>query len=79
MLNTDSEGTTWWIWSRCVGQSQLFQASQVAFPNGFDLSRLPVFNLVDELRIQFAQLFDATINPFELQQIDHNGNIKSIY
>jgi len=30
-------------------------------------------------RIQFAQLFDATINPFELQQIDHNGNIKSIY
>ena len=30
-------------------------------------------------RIQFAQLFDATINPFELQQIDHNGKIKSIY
>ncbi len=30
-------------------------------------------------RIQFAQLFDATINPFELQQIDHNGEIKSIY
>ena len=30
-------------------------------------------------RIQFAQLFDATINPFELQEIDHNGKIKSIY
>jgi hypothetical protein len=30
-------------------------------------------------RIQFAQLFDATINPFELQEIDHNGEIKSIY
>ena len=30
-------------------------------------------------RIQFAQLFDATINPFELQQIDHNGKIKSLY
>ena len=30
-------------------------------------------------RIQFAQLFDATINPFELQQIDHHGKIKSIY
>ena len=30
-------------------------------------------------RIQFAQLLDATINPFELQQIDHNGKIKSIY
>ena len=30
-------------------------------------------------RIQFAQLFDATINPFELQQIDHNGKINSIY
>jgi hypothetical protein len=30
-------------------------------------------------RIQFAQLMDATINPFELQQIDHNGKIKPIY
>ena len=30
-------------------------------------------------RIQFAQLMDATINPFELQEIDHNGKIKSIY
>lgn len=27
-------------------------------------------------RIQFAQLLDATINPFELLQIDHNGKIK---
>jgi len=30
-------------------------------------------------RIQFAQLIDATINPFELKQIDHNGKIKSTY
>ena len=30
-------------------------------------------------RIQFAQLMDATINPFELQQIDHNGKIKPTY
>ena len=30
-------------------------------------------------RIQFAQLIDATINPFELQQIDHNGKIKPTY
>ena len=30
-------------------------------------------------RIQFAQLIDATINPFELKQIDHNGKIKSKY
>ena len=30
-------------------------------------------------RIQFAQLIDDTINPFELKQIDHNGKIKSIY
>jgi len=30
-------------------------------------------------RIQFAQLIDATINPFELKQIDHNGEIKSTY
>jgi hypothetical protein len=67
MLNTDSEGTTWWIWSRCVGQSQLTRASQVAFPNGFDLSRLPVFNLVDELRIQFAQLFDCSISSIIIQ------------
>ena len=67
MLNTDSEGTTWWIWSRCVGQSQLSEASQVAFPNGFDLSRLPVFNLVDELRIQFAQLFDCSISSIIFQ------------
>ena len=67
MLNTDSEGTTWWIWSRCMGQSQLSQASQVAFPNGFDLSRLPVFNLVDELRIQFAQLFDCSLSSIIIQ------------
>jgi hypothetical protein len=30
-------------------------------------------------RIQFAQLLDATINPFELLQIDHNGKIKPTY
>jgi hypothetical protein len=30
-------------------------------------------------RIQFTQLMDATINPFELQQIDHNGKIKPTY
>ena len=39
----------------------------MAFPNGFDLSRLPVFNLVDELRIQLAQLFDCSISSIIIQ------------
>lgn len=55
MLNTDTEGTAWWIWSRCEGQTQLTHANGIAYPNGFDLSRFPTFNLLDELRIQFAR------------------------
>jgi len=67
MLNTDSEGTTWWIWSRCAGQSNLGRASGVAFPHGFDLSRLPTFNLVDELRIQLAQIFGCNSSAIIVQ------------
>jgi hypothetical protein len=60
MLNTDTEGTAWWIWSRCEGQTQLNHANGIAYPNGFDLSRFPTFNLLDELRIQFARFFGCS-------------------
>lgn len=36
-------------------------------------------NSMSLTRMQFATLLDATINPFELKQIDHNGNIKPTY
>lgn len=36
-------------------------------------------NSMSLTRIQFAKLLDATIDPFELRQIDHNGNIKPTY
>lgn len=57
MLNTDTEGTAWWIWSRCTNQSNLNRALGVAIPNGFDFSSLPTFNLVDEVRILIARVF----------------------
>lgn len=30
-------------------------------------------------RIQFSKLLDATVQPFDLMQVDHNGKIKSTY
>ena len=60
MLNTDTEGTAWWIWSRCEGQTQLTHANGIAYPNGFNLSRFPTFNLLDEFRIQIARFFGCS-------------------
>jgi hypothetical protein len=60
MLNTDTEGTAWWIWSRCEGQTQLTNADGIAYPSGFDLSRFPTFNLLDELRIQLARFYGCS-------------------
>jgi hypothetical protein len=60
MLNTDTEGTAWWIWSRCVGQSTILRANGISYPYGFDLSRLPVFNHVDETRIQISRLWGCS-------------------
>jgi hypothetical protein len=67
MLNTDSEGTAWWIWSRCIGQTNLSRANGVAYPNGFNLETLPTFNLIDEFRILVAHMFGCSSSSIIVQ------------
>ncbi len=65
MANTDTEGTLWWIWSRCDGRINGDVATGIAAPYGFDMSRFATFNIVDEARILVSQLTncdtDATL------------------
>ena len=67
MLNTDSEGTAWWIWSRCIGQTDLARANGVAYPRGFNLETLPTFNLIDEFRILVAHMSGCSSSSIIIQ------------
>jgi len=59
LLNTDVEGTMWWLWSRCTFQSSLSRSEYIGFPSGFSFEALPFWNLWDELRIQLLRWADC--------------------
>lgn len=62
MANTDTEGTLWWIWSKCEGRIKGEVATEIAAPYGFDTSRFATFNIVDESRVLFSRLMDCDHN-----------------
>lgn len=62
MANTDTEGTLWWIWSKCEGRIKGDVATEIGAPYGFDTSRFATFNIVDESRVLFSRLMDCDQN-----------------
>jgi hypothetical protein len=66
MPNTDTEGTLWWIWSQCKGYLVDSNLTNVSFPQGFDISRLPSFNLVDSTRVILASMNGCSVEAVTL-------------
>ena len=60
MSSGDTEGTMWWIWTKCKGYNSGSLLNHISEPIGFDISQLPVYNLVDQLRIWMIGLFDCS-------------------
>lgn len=60
MSGGDTEGTMWWIWTNCKGYNSGSIVTNISSPLGFDISHLPVYNLVDQCRIWITRLFGCS-------------------
>jgi hypothetical protein len=60
MANADTEGTMWWVWSQCRAYQSGQSLTHIAAPNGFDVSQMPFFNMVDLSRILLARVNDCS-------------------
>jgi hypothetical protein len=70
--NLNSKSSTWNLSNKRILTDQI-KSAWLQWKFGSFNTEMPLS------RIQFAELFNAVINPFELKQIDHNGTIKPTY
>jgi len=70
--NLNKKSSTWNLSNKRILTYQIKQA-WLQWKFGSFNTEMPIS------RIQFAELFNAAINPFELKQIDHNGTFKPTY